>query len=1136
MRYFNQKGGNYVRKQKFLVFVTLICLVVLLLPLTVSAAGNDYWYTPDNGNTYYYCQNGSFVKDTVLWIGDGYYAFEGSGVMLRDGESWIDGAYRRAKSDGKLYVHSWYEIDGNWYYYGAKGAAADDFTQVGGKWYIFSNGYMQADGAYWSVDYQCWYAISPDGAQSVALRKQNGWVYAFGEYYYMEYGTPMQYELATIGGVKYHFDGNRQMAKDEIRYVYGHFSDGWDSGYCYFTSTGAMLTGNKWAKLDGKWYCAKPDGMLYDDGIFNIGGTLYLFENYEMVDVPGEYSYYESYQDYHIFVTKTGALLRNAWREDKINYNGWAYYGSDGKRVSHGATQIGGKAYYFDNYVMQANTVEYYNSSVYIFGADGKGKAAPLGWFTHPVTGKWMYNDNGDLPSGPLVIGGKTYYFTRGVMQTNTLRFVSGSVYAAFDADGVMVTKPGWANVDSTWYWVKDSTGNLDSGWKQINGNWYNFSPGMKNNTVFYDSEYKAYYVADNSGVCTKLTGNGLKKFANFQVYLTNGVPLVSSWKQIDGAWYYFDDSGMAAQNGLYYINEKAYLFDEGGRLHTSGWLKLNDYDYYYAGGDGIAYTGLKTIGGKQYLFSSWGGLYETGSYYYDGKEYQLNNGAVMFDLESDGWKSYNNQWYYIKNGYVVSDRRMTIDGKEYGFNNDGVMCANGIYEVKWNYYLFGANGVIRTGWQQYNGKWYYGNTSLYTDGVYEIDSKEYLFKNCVMQTGTQYYGGEIYTINASGVIQSRTALPDGWSYNEEGTFYYEDGKPVNGWVGNYYVAWGRLLVNTTVEYNGSYYYLGVDGSYVKNGWYELPYGEYIYAKSGGTLCCNEWLKLGGVYYYFSDIYMVYDGIYEIDGEECEFDGNGKYLGKVTTTNKEMPVKEDGWQKISGAWYYYHAGQPVTGTRYINGKYYGFDSTGEMITNGWNAYYYFGADGVRVEHIGWKLIDNQWFYFNADYTLVFGWISSKGGYYYLYSYYDWDDESVCTYLVQDDYMTDVYGQLFYFDSTGFSNGPITKDGWYSTANGQWYYLHNGRVADGYLKIDGVGYCFYEGWMVTDDWASVENGDNWGYKYFGADGKEVTKQGWYQLGWNDKWVYVGADGYLYTDGIYKIGGVNYSFCGPYWVKK
>ena len=1118
-----------MKKQRLLVFLTLICIVALMLPLAVSAAG-----VPDNGwyqnadKSWSYRRDGQWVMDEVIKVGAKYYGFDYEGYMITNEQFYWNGDYYCAKADGTLRVNEWYQLDGEWYYYAAEGKSAYDFLQIGKSWYFFVwGGRMASDEYVWSNDYNGYYVINKAGTDSKKL--SYGWTSAFGSDYYGYQDEEGNLRIAASEFVEYagkrycfHYDG--KMAANEMVYDY-------DTGREVLATADGSILKSGWAQVNGNWYYA-VEYNLYTYGVYAIGSKNYYFRDGKMYNIPGEY------EDYYI--TADGSLMKNQWRNDTIGTPdeiGWAYYGESSRRIYYGEATIGGVKYYFNSGVMQTKTVCEGSDGVYIFDKDGKG-AKVNGWFQHPESKEWMYAKDGYLAEGIMTIGSVTYAFESGYMVTEGY-YWDDAPYL-FDKDGKLVTKTGWQKMGGRWYYVMNNTGELKEGWMQSGSKWYCLTPAAYHNTVFRNPTGDDYYAADNTGACTQLTGNGWRLLSWGRVYLVNGKPIVNDWKQIGNDWYYFDGFGEAAVDDYWWIEGKLYVFDADGKMCKNGWFKVWGEDFY-VDANGIAATGLKTIGGKQYLFSEDGWLCKNGVYEYNDTNYWLNGDGTVRATVKEGWNQIGGKWYYMRDGQMLQNKLLWLGDVCYGFGSDYAMCTNGVKYAWGDYYMFDANGKVLTGWQKFDGKWYYANPEtddpyIISNGIYWIDGKEYLFKDGSLFIGSTMMYGSYYTTDSNGVIISVTEMKEGWNYTGTGYVYIKNGERPTGWVGDYYVEFGEMLVNTTVEYGGKYYYLGADGRYIRNGWYQLPYGDYIYANSNGTLRCSEWLKLGKNYYYFYETRMVCGTIEYIDGQYHEFDENGVWLGQFNVEAETYPAKADGWQKIGGKWYYYHANTRQFGSRYIGGSWYYFNRAddGAMVTNELINGYYYGSNGVRAAYTGWKKIDGYWIFFDADHSVHAGWIKSGSGWYYTDYIYDFDREKEYTAMVTNEAIVSD-GQLYCFNGSGYCAGAVTGSGWKSFA-GDWYYLENGKVIrDDFYQIGKDLYYFdYDGKMLVNSIAYGETVAGWGEMYFGADGKAVKTAGWKQTEYG--WIYIGANGFLYSDGIYRIGGVDYSFYGGVWVQK
>lgn len=1101
------------------------------------------------GDWYYFKADTTPYQGWVQYKNIWYY-FHGDGRMAANEALWdyqyernyvfdANGGYKALTQKG------WNQVNGAWYYVKDDGyVATGEMVNSNGNWYAFEhNGQMVSNGKseswIWDPSLEDSYYVIAD-AKGVIVK--DGWLKVGSTYYLAQNWKACQGDFYQDKGNWYYFDYDGKLVTNQD---VSHWSDNLEMWVDTVAGSNGAILKDGWMQLGGYWYYATNFEKAAGD-VYTINGIKYLFD-YEgqLRQTAGRYGDY--------FIQKDGTLLTSAWYEDKAA-GGWTYYGSDSRRVT-GVQTVNGKLYYFNNNgVMQKNCVYTYSGAVYTFDSNGVG-TKQTGWFKDPTDStKWMYANGGSRPDGEvLTINGVKYGFDYDYrMITNDFQYDNETeAYYLFGADGRAITATGWQKADGAWYYV-EAGGKLAEGWKQINGTWYNFEPYMLHDTMQYDYEYKAWYAYNASGVSTRLQGNGWRYVSWGRIYLENGKPVQNDWRQIGGYWYYFYSDGEPYNDMVGWINGHYYGFDDEGRMVTNTWMES-----YYFGANGKAVTGLQTIGGVKYLFDSEGWLYsEKGLVTQDGVTYFLDRGVVKATV-TGGWFQVDGTWYYAyeyTDDYYSADYHLAygdcqINGKTYLFSDyTGELLTGGLYDVWGNMYLTDGSGVIKTGWQQYKGNWYYTDSYGYLyRGWYEIDGYEYIFNNDgVLMTGTFCYDNQLITAGSGGKIEKVTALPNGWTYDAvQATYVYaQDGQPANGWVGDYYLENGRMVVNSEIQYNGYYYYLGKDGKYVRGGWYELPYGEWIYAKANGILYSNEWLQIGSNWYYFDDYQMACYESYYIDGVYHDFAANGVWQGRSEMADKNMPEKADGWQKINNKWYYYHAGKPVQGTNYINGAWYYFGESrdwyygGEeytdytkcsMIASDYAGGFYYGSDGKRASYTGWKQIGGEWYYFNSDYSMASGVQKINGVWYYFYPNYYYKNGahqpmSFAPAMQKNDAVV-VNRQLYIFGADGKCYGPTTKDGWYQ-GGGIWYYVKNGRpVVEDYLQYNGKTYYFdYDGWMVTDYFAY--NNDLNCDVYFDESGVMVTKSGWYET-WRG-WIYVGADGSLYKDGIYKINGKDYSF--------
>ena len=138
-----------------------------------------------------------------------------------------------------------------------------------------------------------------------------------------------------------------------------------------------------------------------------------------------------------------------------------------------------------------------------------------------------------------------------------------------------------------------------------------------------------------------------------------------------------------------------------------------------------------------------------------------------------------------------------------------------------------------------------------------------------------------------------------------------------------------------------------------------------------------------------------------------------------------------GWIKENGKWRYYaeNGAYYYNCIQHIDGNYYGFDSTGAMIT-GWKKaednihWYFFDRLSGAQQWNTWAKDGGNWYYFdNNGYMLQNGWRMSGSDWYYLKS-----DGVMATGWQQ-------IGGLWYL----FNDSGLMQRGW-KQVSGKWYYF------------------------------------------------------------------------------------------------
>ena len=381
-----------------------------------------------------------------------------------------------------------------------------------------------------------------------------------------------------------------------------------------------------------------------------------------------------------------------------------------------------------------------------------------------------------------------------------------------------------------------------------------------------------------------------------------NGKYATSTWKSIDGVWYYFDtNSNMTT--GWQQIGGIWYYMNSSGAM-TTGWQQIGG-TWYYMNSSGAMQTGWQQIGGTWYYMNG-SGVMQTGWQTIGNQTYYLNEGGAM----ATGWKLVENVWYYFNgSGYLLKGEQTIAGTKWYLDENTGALYTGWHYtDGKWYYHT--SEGLKRTGWQFIGGTWYYMNA----DGV--------------MTTGWQLISGTWYYMDESGVMTT------GWQ-QIGGTWYYMDGS------GAMQTGW-KLLGN-------HWYYMNGSGAMLTG--FQAIGNEKFYFNASGEMQTG-WQFIDNVWYYFNTSGYLLKGEQTIGGQKWYLDANtgALYTGWHFTDCKwyyhtSEGLKQIGWQKIGETWYYMDKnGVMQTGWQTIGNQKYYFDGSGAMVT-------------------GWQLIDNVWYYF-----------------------------------------------------------------------------------------------------------------------------------------------------------------------------
>ena len=752
------------------------------------------------GEKKYYIQNGSPVKSQVSKIGSQYYYFRSDGVMSTGRLEYYNGGYYRTKWNGELYRNEWYADE----YYDADGRRySSGFYTIGSSRYYFMSGKCL------SSTYVMW-----DGTL---------------------------FWLSSKGVAS-------EVKKDGLYYL----SDG-----RAVMISGGMFVKGKWEKIDDS-YIYFYNSKYAADGSYETGSKSYIAR----VD---------------------GVMLKNGWIRTK---EGTYYAGADGALLT-GTQTIDGKEYMFSSSGYMHTGFLWDGSKIWYYGSDGvKAKEAfKEGW--NKFSGKWYYVNEGDhepIMSGEFLIDGHYYYFKDYVMQAN---FISNtSPRRIYDKNGHRVEE-GWYKLAGAWYYVTNGyccTGNCVS----IEGKEYSFySDGrlrsetytMFGNTFVLDADGSVREVLSPTEQWMVVGPDSADQTGGYFYYPSENKRNFSGWV----GDYYIISSYMKRN----YLTSDGYLLGRDGKwIKKQGFHKIYPRELYYEnksrGEDSMTDENLsrlfyvksngkaardewQKVDGKWYFFNSEGWMLQ-GPTIYKGKLYLMDSkGAWIRTVEKpDGWYEYRNSWVYVRNGEIIKNNVLRIQGTLYNFDKNGIMQKNvvGSSDGSDKCAYFGKNGAEvknLTGWQKIGGKYYYflKDGSVVSGWVHVGKQNYYIDPLQGMLTGIHVVDGQICTFNSNGALVSQVKKINGWYEGSDGWYYYQSGK---------------LITDSELWIDGKHYYFE-NGKMVAN---RLYMEQYI--DRNGQAVRNSWKTIGKHKYYFGGSGIMYTGFQMIDGQVYLFDERGKLI------------------------------------------------------------------------------------------------------------------------------------------------------------------------------------------------------------------------------------------------------------------
>ena len=679
----------------------------------------------------------------------------------------------------------------------------------------------------------------------------------------------------------------------------------------------------------------------------------------------------------------------------------------------------------------------------------------------------------------------------------------------------------GYYYSDKYGYWhYKDASGKDLTGPQTIDGVKVYFNQGGVQ--VKGDFDWDGHYYDKDSGAL--VTNKFVENYGRTYYLDENGNKTIGS-KEVNGAWYYFDQYGEQVK-GRFASDDRYY--DENGKqvdFGTNRYFELNG-KWYYAGNDGAILKGPQTIDGVKVYFDR-GGVQVKGYFVKDSTDnneryYDKDSGALATNQYIIAYNPYRhrNERYYVNDQGIRLTGPQIINGKQVyfdkyegcqvfdNFGDDGYF-----YDQDGNRVDLGANRYV-----QIRDNWYYvGNDGKILTGEHIIDGAHVYFEYGGKQVKGDFdYKNQFHDKDSGNLVTNRFVTVKDQNY-----FIGADSKTIKG---------------ATVIDNIEYFFDEKTGAQVKG---NFASNKKYYNSTTGALVTNSYVQVDNDWYYVDTQGKRLEGPQTVDGIQVFFNDSGKQAKGVFGNDGYYYDKDSGakvdlgtnrYVQVNDNWYYVNAeGKILKGEQTIDGIQVNFDSYSGIQTKGefvdskgrviskenYNTYerpskFYDKNSGALVKGQYFNHNGN-WYYADAQGNILKGPQTIDG----VHVYFD-------SYGVQ---AKDAIAEGYYYDKDSGARHEAPRKQ-FIKAGGKLYYLDDdNKISSGYKKIDGKDY------FITG-YGEVLRGEfgPYGYEpyYDSETGAAVRQRGFVKSGRN--WYYLDDEGNKVL-GLAKIDGNLYYFSNP-----
>ena len=413
----------------------------------------------------------------------------------------------------------------------------------------------------------------------------------------------------------------------------------------------------------------------------------------------------------NMFVFDASGAMQTGWI---LEPEGW-YYADGSGALANGWRYVNGAWYYLDGsntehpYLMLNNTKKTIAGCDYYFA---NGGAMRTGWILEPEG--WYYAREYGTIKGWLYLGNLWYYLDGnneeypGLMVSGQDKVIAGEKYS-FNPNGDM--RAGWYMSNSgEWYYYDNYSGQICSGWKYVNNNWYYLDP------------------QDNN----KMIPGGWKKFDNGYYLFNSDGSMVTNWSYVNGNWYYFSSDGLM-RTGWQWIGNKWYYFyyenDSHGGVYGA-MARATSIDGWQLQTDGSMLTD------KQAEMSQMAQAYNSNTNYL----ILVDRAACKVAVYAGRFGAWNNIMYWDcapgKASTPTVSGTFTVQGKGYYFDSGSARCY--WYTQFYGNYLF--HSVL---YSKYNGSLMDGRVGVpLSHGCVrlQIDNAKWIYDNIPRGTKVVIY------------------------------------------------------------------------------------------------------------------------------------------------------------------------------------------------------------------------------------------------------------------------------------------------------------------------------------------------------------------------------------------------------------